>query len=112
MCGVGSLHDIYRLIMGDDVDDDAGDDKNDGDNPPSTAFPETPFNLELFGQWTGLSTEWNIACVQAEEHLRATSNFIVKDMERPLHTKEAAANTTTSEVYDSGEDYEENDDGN
>ena len=51
-CGVGSLHDIYRLIMGDDVDDDAGDDKNDGHNPPSTAFPETPFNLELFGQWS------------------------------------------------------------
>ena len=39
--------------------------------------------------------------------LRATSNFIVKDMERPLHTKEAAANTTTSAVFDSGEDYEE-----
>ena len=28
-------------------------------------------------------------------------------MERPLHTKEAAANTTTSVVFDSGEDYEE-----
>ena len=39
--------------------------------------------------------------------LRATSNFIVKDMEHPLHTKEAAANTTTSAVFDSGEDYEE-----
>ena len=39
--------------------------------------------------------------------LRATSNFIVKDMECPLHTKEAAANTTTSAVFDSGEDYEE-----
>lgn len=39
--------------------------------------------------------------------LRATSNFIVKDMERPLHTKEAAANTTTSAVFNSGEDYEE-----
>ena len=33
-------------------------------------------------------------------------------MERPLHTKEAAANTTTSEVFDRGKDYEENDDGN
>ena len=51
-------------------------------------------------------------CVQAEEHLKATSNSIVKDMEHPLHRKEAAANTTTSEVFDSGEDYEENDDGN
>ena len=29
-----------------------------------------------------------------------------------MHTKEAAANTTTSEVFDSGEDHEENDDGN
>lgn len=28
-------------------------------------------------------------------------------MERPLHTKEAAANTTTSAVFDSGENYEE-----
>ena len=28
-------------------------------------------------------------------------------MEHPLHTKEAAANTTTSAVFDSGEDYEE-----
>lgn len=51
-------------------------------------------------------------CVQAEEHLKATSNSIVKDMERPLHRKEAAANTTTSEVFNSDEDYEENDDGN
>ena len=67
--------------MVDDVDDDAGDEKND--------------------------SEWNVPCVQGEEHLRATPNFIVKDMERPLHTKEAAANTTTSAVFDSGEDYEE-----
>lgn len=44
--GVGSLDDIYSLIMGDDVDNDAGDDKSDG----STSFQEKPLNLELFGQ--------------------------------------------------------------
>lgn len=38
--------------MVDDVDDDAGDEKNDSDNPPSTPFQEKPLNLELFGQWS------------------------------------------------------------
>ena len=51
-CGVGCLDDIYNLIKGDDVDDNAGDDKNDSDNPPSTSFQEKPLNLELFGQWS------------------------------------------------------------
>ena len=51
-CGVGSLDNIYSLIMGDEVDDDAGDDKNDSDKPPSTPFQEKPLNLELFGQWS------------------------------------------------------------
>ena len=39
------------IAKGDDVDD-AGDDKNDSDNPPSTPFQEKPLNLELFGQWS------------------------------------------------------------
>lgn len=38
--------------MVDDLDDDAGDEKNDSDNPPSTSFQEKPLNLELFGQWS------------------------------------------------------------
>lgn len=38
--------------MVDDVDDDAGDEKNDSDNPPSTPFQEKPLNLELFRQWS------------------------------------------------------------
>ena len=38
--------------MVDDLDDDAGDEKNDSDNPPSTSFQEKPLNLELFGRWS------------------------------------------------------------
>ena len=38
--------------MVDDIDDDAGDEKNDSANPPSTPFQEKPLNLELIGQWS------------------------------------------------------------